>query len=275
MLATLQNQPRAAHSPFTDKVRLAAYPFQHAWPIDSNLVTLLCWAELLDATPSPLNRYFEARLDRQRPHLFARVESDRVQNQRGVLFWLARLTSALGMAAAIGAVGYLAWQKPSVLAGIATTSLVSWLVLIQVAISLIFVSAVRWSRWWPTDSWATLLLRPGAAPSQSVSGNAVAELFDKLLPAPLAQTVFLLSPSIYAFALAPLHQRTTLGYLALTGAAQLVLVWLPFLALFDRGDLGRTRNPYISMYDDPQSIPWIIPESGPASTLTSNLRESQ
>jgi hypothetical protein len=84
-------------------IRRRAYPFKAGLSLDHNLVTLLAWAEYLEAEP-PSNRYFAAkkagRLDR--------VENDRRRTVFISLFWPARVLSCgLSAAAVISAVTLL------------------------------------------------------------------------------------------------------------------------------------------------------------------------
>ena len=73
-LIELQHQPEFTPKFVTEDLRTEVYPFFNGHKSNSNLVTLLAWAEKFDATPSTLNEFFKAK--REQPDHWQTVERD-------------------------------------------------------------------------------------------------------------------------------------------------------------------------------------------------------
>jgi len=70
----LQRQPAYVPSFLSNEMRRQVYPFRNGVDHDSNLVTLLCWAQHLNAEPDSPNLYLTAM--RSDPEAFAEIERD-------------------------------------------------------------------------------------------------------------------------------------------------------------------------------------------------------
>lgn len=97
-LRELQVQEQLSPDFATTELRRAVYPFGSGLPRDSNLVTLLCWAERLQTEPVLPNRYFQARRE-ARPQ-FNSAEGDHRSTQRISPWRAGRILSGAGFVAA-------------------------------------------------------------------------------------------------------------------------------------------------------------------------------
>jgi hypothetical protein len=100
---------------------------------------------------------------------------------------------------------------------------------------------------------------PGAPPGPA-SGNFVAVALAKVAPEPFQQIIFYLVTVAYAFAFTPLLESGA-AFVTAAVVAQLVLLWIPFLAVFDRGGSAARRGPLLNVYDDLNSRHWIVDAS--------------
>ena len=73
-LEELQRQPAFSPDFITGDLRAEVYPFDNGHEIDSNLVTLLAWADNMAAIPSEPNEFFEAK--QHQPDAWRRVEAN-------------------------------------------------------------------------------------------------------------------------------------------------------------------------------------------------------
>ncbi|MBR7836706.1 NACHT domain-containing protein [Actinospica durhamensis] len=82
----LEDQPRLRSAAITDGLRRRAYPFVDALQVaESNLVTLLAWAELMDVVPEKKNLFLQAK--GAGPRYFDNLERD---NRRTIRFGFHR-----------------------------------------------------------------------------------------------------------------------------------------------------------------------------------------
>ncbi|MGN9906569.1 NACHT domain-containing protein [Phytohabitans sp. LJ34] len=250
--AALDRQERYDRPFLTAAVRQKAYPFKEGLPLDSNLVTLLAWAEYLEVAPDTLNRFYQAKAEGR----LARVEVDRSRTVTVSLFWPARVVNAVGAVAA--------------LAGTVNVAVFEWRALIRpfgwwspllhlapaVAAFGLAIGIILWGEKGREGSWRRYL---DEADTKVRSGHAVSTAAERFPNAFLIVFVILLVPLAYAVAAAPLATWSLTGFLVLATAMPFFVYWVPFLALFSEGTrLHLYRpNPYIDMYDDPRSRHWL------------------
>lgn len=257
--AELQRQEAYRPRFATAEMRRAVYPFHRdAHDPMSNFVTLLCWAERLNAVPSIRNRFLEAKAIA--PKLFERVERDRRWTLRPSLFWPARILSLLSMASFVTAAWVLVddWR-------VVTRPWGWWSVLLYVAVAAAIpafgiIAAER--EWWP---WLDEQL-------EEEEGKRGGTVFYKILdavegsamPEPLEISLLWtlgFGPSAaLAITFAPLAATSVPLYLAVTVGVSIVVMWIPMLA-FTGGHnhvwLLR-RNRLVGMYDHPDSRHWVL-----------------
>jgi hypothetical protein len=237
-------------------------------------VTLLAWADYLDAAPTPLNRYFEAK---------AAGELDRVEAARRRIITITPYRS-----------------------GLVFTTL-----LLLTAVTVVVVEVAHGPRHliWPYGGWTALLVvgipviaflgyigictlfedrLPGNWKDFTTTRNSndpcghislyIINKRTKNVPALIMGSLGLASFALLVIALAvaplPLVSWSLIAYLAVAVVVG-ILNFIPFSDGFSQGNrfyLYRP-SPYIDVYDDPRSQHWIIAGSQSTSTLAAFVAE--
>jgi len=240
-LEELGRQDRYDRDFITAAARRVAYPFKEGLDQNSNLVTLLAWADRAEATPSTLNRFFLAKEAR----LLDKIERDRRRVISFSPFWPARIFSGLGLLAACAAsVAVLSIAPGDLLRPFGWWNL--GLIIGAAAAPLSAAAAL--------DGLTNLL---GATPPDR-DGNAymaVADIFPNWLKGPIGISIVPLS---FAVAAIPLAAQSLTGYIALpfgTGC----LFWLTTFGICARGRKYYVYKPneFVDVYDDPRSMHWL------------------
>jgi len=233
----------------TEDIRRRAYPFEDGFDRQSNLVTLLTWADYLQIIPVRLNRYFEAK----KAGALDKVEAAR---RKAILFYPYRPVRILDSA----------------------------LILTSIAVAAIVISTDHNRLLHPYKAW-TAILAIGTAVAPCIMTFAIggfADFFpdsrlqyllgtwgttedsphvvDKLKPKWLAVAIgVIITPIAISASWLPLLTFSLVGYIISTMACGL-LYWAPEFDGLSRGHqyyLYRP-SPYIDMYDDPRSRHWIV-----------------
>lgn len=250
----LQKQEPYTRAFLTQPARRQAYPFNAGLPHNSNLVTLLTWADTVAVAPAQPNRFFEAKAaDR-----LARVERDKRRTLSFSLFWPARILNTAATLLSVGAAIAILIDNWRVL----SQPFGWWSPLLSLAlVAVSFFSFTLLSSWagdQPKDSRA---YRYFAIPPDDVANDDVAHI--ATLPRSEAGRWVLLfaGPIAYVIAIAPIAAVSVPGYFTAAIVGPPVLFFWPTLGLCAR----TTRyylyrpNPYIDIYDDPQSRHWLTP----------------
>ena len=107
----LEAQPRLRPPIITEELRRKAYPFDDALPRgESNLVTLLAWAELLGVTPGKKNLFLQAK--EIGPKCFDNLERDNRRTFRITVYRPGIAVSAAVLAMAVTRVLWIALSHP-------------------------------------------------------------------------------------------------------------------------------------------------------------------
>lgn len=220
----------------TTQARRQAYPFRRGLGLDTNLVTLLAWADRVGAVPATLNRFLEAR--RTSPARFARLEADRARTLVVNLFWPATVLSFLGcLAAIVVATGRLFDDWHVMFQPFGWRTLMALLSPMVIAAILQLVVSV--------------MLRVERKDGQRAAGVlGVLEPFRALLVPVLA--------AAFGLAFAPLLNQDGLwAFVGASSGSMYLLCLVPLYGIFDRQLYLFRPNPYVDVYEDPGSVHWL------------------
>lgn len=239
--AQLRRQPRQAFDWLTPEARRYAYPFRRGLDSEENLVTLLAWADRLQARPSRLNVFLQARWDS--PAHFAKVESSRRRTPRIALYWPAYVLSVLACCVAVGWAVERIWRDPDVLFypfGWRTMIILPWPIFVSGILAWILQSVI---------GTAAAEDRPGVISLLRVKNRVALQVLG----------VFVIDVAVGIVFTPLLTEDTVWLFMLAAGAALYLVCFLPILRIFERDRrLYLLRpNPYLHMYEDPQSAHWI------------------
>jgi hypothetical protein len=264
--AELQRQLPFEREFITDDLRQRAYPFTRALPANSNLVTLLAWAEELHVTPRQMNRFFEAKA--AGPKVFANVEKSRRRTVRLRLYWPARVLSIMTPIAALTTVITFLRIDPNVFLRPFGWWSIVLLLAPGAAISASFYGATRWAEKRSSPRIVRNLFYVHEFNSkENASWMDLASKFSEVLPDPL-ELMFLFAalffpPLLYGLALAPVANESIVAFSALTFALGYLCWWFTHLEICEYGEAVYLYRPnrYVDMYSDPASRHWLTPVS--------------
>ncbi len=251
-LAELQRQDPISR-PFLDvQLRRRAYPFTKGLPVDSNLVTLLAWAERLGVTPGRSIAYFDAKADGQ----LATLERDRARTLTLRPYWpTVSLTLAVYAVAVVVTVDILI-TRPKIL----LRPYGGW-TLLFVAVCSVYLAVGRFlvDKFVNDDHPLELII------------EAVGDLIDEdWVFYPLAVLLLGLIPLPISLALAPLLAHHLVLYLVTAVLATSLCLFAPILKWCkrDRSYQIWAPNPYVSvMYENVRNRLWVLPDQLTASPV--------
>jgi hypothetical protein len=251
--AELASQDPYTRDFLTADLRRRAYPFPNGLPIDHNLVTLLAWAEYLEVTPQPPNRYFEAKAAGDLPRVEgARRRTVVVTPHRPVLLFNAGLSiAAIVIASVVVATDPGRLLRPFglwtllILLGVGVTTFVLWFMVLGYA------------KDWLRGDWRAFADREGSGGGHII----ICLLFREEISIyeTLVFASFFVTPIAVAVAPLPLMSQSLTEYFTIAISCGL-LYWMPAVDGFARGRryyLYRP-SPYIDMYDDPCCRHWVV-----------------
>jgi hypothetical protein len=254
-LAELQRQEPYVRPFLTEPDRRRAYPFTAGLALDSNLVTLLAWADHLGVAPARPNRFFQAKA----AGFLGRLEADKRHTVSYSLYRTGLILTSVGTALAVlAAVGVLVLDRHALLRPFGWWSPLLWLGTAVVSYALFAVLLILGEEAGP-DSWLYYLDE-----EYGPDGGHI-----RLSPrfSEVGCLLGLAGPIAFSVAVAPLAGRSLPAYLAAAMLGLPLVFWLPATTLFSR----RTRfylyrpNDFIDAYDDPGSAHWLRPGSRPVS----------
>lgn len=255
-LAELQRQPAFAPEFATDELRAGVYPFRKAHPADSNLVTLLCWAERLSASRTRRNDFFIAK--QKHREAWRTVERDRSRPAIRIHWhWVGLCVSGAAVVLPPILVSF-ALLRHGWGALLAPGESAWWLALYCPSGTAAFVL------------WLILSLRIGGrlgiASYDQYSGHVVARIFpalvdvDKRLDSALMLWIVVGAPSFLSmFWRMLLTDLSRWLYLPLSMALTILVYGLPASEFCGRGSYTYLRkpNPALGIYEDPRSRHWV------------------
>ncbi len=242
--AELTHQDRYTREFLTAGLRGSSYPFANGLPADHNLVTLLAWADYLDVTPTPPNRYFEAKAAGK----LSGVETARRRTISIAPFRSVRAISVLlTVVSIVGGALVVAKDGPRYL----LQPYGGWtLLLLLGSIGAGFVIYLIIAEILDNGSFEESGNAENAHISDKPPGGAVGFI--------IQFSSFFIPPLGAAIALLPLLRGSLGAYFAIASVFEFCL-WMPFLQLFDKG--GRhylyRPNPFTDMYDLPECRLWV------------------
>lgn len=243
----LEAQPRLRPAVITDALRKKAYPFEDALPVaESNLVTLLAWAEMLTVVPGKKNLFLEAKA--AGPQCFTNLERDNRRTIRFNLYHLATVLSALISALATANVTRIAIIRPRSFLephGWWNVALVALPIAIGPMLTLMGegLPPLKVTEDVKVGSWLSRLLTDHANLPDAV-GTTVALVF---------------APGIISLSFCDLL-RYSMSVFLVTASAAVYLGHYIFIADMFRIDAVYTfnkRNKFVDAYTDPASAHWL------------------
>jgi hypothetical protein len=246
--AALEAQPRLRPAVITDDIRRKAYPFKDALPVrESNLVTLLAWAEMLAVVPGKKNLFLEAK--DAGPRYFANLERD---NRRTIRFSLFKPATALSLLVPLLAAIYVTWiaatHPHSFLDPHGWWNVMLFAIPAVVGFGLIFVG----------DEIPRLANEDG-----TLSGHWV----DRFFAAdwgPISDTLFLvagilLAPGMISLSLCELLRHGVWVFLSVATAAIYFGYYFFQTGIFCEDVVYNVnkRNKFVDSYTDPASAHWL------------------
>jgi hypothetical protein len=238
-----------------DLARRRAYPFAKGRPLDSNIVTLLTWAEHLSAIPTTGNRFLAARAAGRK--VLNSVERARPRTVVLKPFKAVRLFCiASYLLACVAAVGVLITSQHLV-------ARFDWwiMALLIVAPTLAALGA-----------WVVLVEGPNDRSRVELSNDAANPVYSKIPGKTFpGMPIWIFSQLPFSVALLPALYLGVVKYLMISFSAVIVCCYLPATPAFERGRKYYVWRPnkYVDMYDDPASCLWVIPDS--SSTLDTSM----
>lgn len=252
-LGELNRQAGYGQAFLTAAVRKQAYPFREGLPTDSNLVTLLAWAEYLAVRPAEPNRFYQAKAAGS----LARLEVDTSRTVSVSLFLPARVLSAVGVVAALaGAFAVAVFDRHAL-----TRPFGWWSLLLHlapaVAAFILCVCVDAWGEGGQEGSWRQKYLRANF--DWRSTGHLLVFATNSFSTPVYTIVVIFVAPLAYAVAAAPLASWSLAGFLVLATAVPIFAYWATILSLCSKGARLHVYrpNPYIDMYDDPRSRHWL------------------
>jgi hypothetical protein len=269
-LAELESQPPQRPQALADPdVVRRAYPFLAGLDAESNLVTLLAWAQWQGVTLADANRFLAAR----DAGLLDTVERDR-QSWRTISIsphkpgrWLFAAAFAIAVIACV-VLGFQDWHQLLWPRGWWSLALLPGPPVLGVLVAGLLAEAEQ------------LRLSCRYDPTSDDASNPVPAFLDYELNIHFGMmhdgtfywdidTLTFAGMTIpvtlpYALALTPLIGWSIIGYLGIATVAIWLLFWLPACRIFEPQRqlyLGRP-NPYVDMYEDPRSKHWVSPSKG-------------
>lgn len=243
----LEAQPRLRPAVITDALRKKAYPFEDALPVaESNLVTLLAWAEMLTVVPGKKNLFLEAKA--AGPQCFTNLERDNRRTIRFNLYHLATVLSALISALATANVTRIAIIRPRSFLephGWWNMALVALPIAIGPMLTLMGegLPPLKVTEDVKVGSWLSRLLTDHANLPDAV-GTTVALVF---------------APGIISLSFSDLL-RYSMSVFLVTASAAVYFGHYIFIADMFRIDAVYTfnkRNKFVDAYTDPASAHWL------------------
>ncbi|GAA4447092.1 NACHT domain-containing protein [Phytohabitans houttuyneae] len=272
------HRPALVTTPVTGPALLRrAYPFDAGLDRDSNIVTLLAWAEELEVVPEePTNRFFEAK----EAGMLGRIEQDRRWTLSIAPFRPVRFLFLTVLGAALLAGAYNVVTDPGLLTrahGWWTPALA--LVPAAVAVSVAFaLSAFGYSRTafrvkkTGVAALCLVYVSPRSVHRESPPPNNMLTYvnfngvdydgevwFDR--DTMLTWLFGVLVGLPYVLAALPLMDDSLVAFLIGTTALVWVAFWLPATRLFNRSRRFYLRkpNPFVDVYEDARSRHWLVP----------------
>jgi hypothetical protein len=257
-----RQEPLGSQAWLTQQARRKAYPFRKGLPIESNLVTLLAWADHVGAQPTRGNRFTEARLTD--PKKFARTESDLSRTIR-VPRWLLLAVLKLAVCAtpiAIALPRILA--DPNLLVrpfGSQTLLLISAPMAVGGLAAVLLGSSL--SGLMEFLAWLAGLFR---LQRLAVRLESAYDSGARVLPSdwfgplrtPLQYVFYFVLTFSIGVTLAPLMYEDGLWkYSAAAAATMAVATAITLIPGYDSLVYIRRPNPFVDMYEDAGSIHWL------------------
>jgi hypothetical protein len=227
---------------FLADLRGQAYPFKRGLPADHNLVTLLAWAEYLNAAPPDGNRFLEARYHGR----LRTVEADLRRTIVFPLCWLARVVSSVELTAATAAAIFVLAFRP----GLLLHPFGWWTLILIIGIAaapmVLFITLTA-----AEGSWYSI--------NDANGGNWLLVLYNAYLDSGAAFAMTIIGiPLIFAAAGLIFMQQSLAIYIVVALASQLAF-WLTSLDPFSAGRhyYLHLPNSYVDVYTDQQSRLWL------------------
>jgi NACHT domain len=251
----LQRQEPYTRAFLTEPARRHAYPFEGGLPLNSNLVSLLAWADWLDVVPAQPNRFFQAKMASR----LSSVERDKRRTLGFSLFWPARVISAAATLLSVGAAAailILDWR--ALLHPFGGWSPIVSLALVAASV----VGAVMFSAWAearPEESWSYRRLavsdEKDMAHILAINDSEVWKI-----------TAYYAGPVAYVVAITPVAALSIPGYVAVAIIGPAILFVTPIMKFVGNAARYYVYRPsrFIDMYDDPRSQHWLTPGSARA-----------
>jgi hypothetical protein len=265
----LQRQLPFVRDFITEDLRRRAYPFDRSLPLDSNLVTLLAWAEYLEVVPERANRFFQAKA--AGPRVFNGVEAALRRTIQLRLHRPMTVVATISPLAAMATIVYYAVRD----AGVFLRPFGWWSLLLFIGPPVLTAVAtfIVGLELQPTstnpeqgDQASATSEKPPETPhllgiEQGDLANPYLNVTADYLPDWLiVLALFGIAPLLYGFALAPVAGVSVAGYIALAVAAYILTWHLSMLHLTGKavGLYVYRPNRYVDMYSDPASRHWLI-----------------
>lgn len=258
--AELQRQLPFEREFITDDLRRRAYPFTRALAPDTNLVTLLAWAEKLNVTPNRTNRFFEAKS--AGPKVFANVERSLRRTVHLRLFWPARVLSIVGPAAALITVVALLIVDPHIFLRPFGWWSPALLLTPPIVFIVAFIAISMQAQRKPVPLIIEMLFQLTNPRKQSGNWVRAAKSLDNA-PDPVIYFLVLFPPFLYTLALAPVAADSIVEFALLAFLTSYFGWWFTMLRIcnVDERTYLYRPNAYVDMYSDPASLHWLAPAS--------------
>jgi hypothetical protein len=246
--AVLEEQPRLRPAVITDALRKQAYPFEDALPVgESNLVTLLAWAELLAVVPGKKNLFLQAKEAGQR--WFTNLERDNRRTIKFNLYQTSTVLSALVSAIAAANVARIAMTRPHSFLephGWWNVAFFASPPILGLALALLM------------DEFVPGLSHPDDGPRPGLWTDRITkhESVPYIVRVPLMGIV---GPGIIGLSLSDLLRHSAWIFLGATSATVYVGYYLFATNIFRPGIVHtlNKRNRFVDAYTDPASAHWL------------------
>lgn len=245
----LEAQPRLRPAVITDELRKKAYPFEDALSVgESNLVTLLAWAEMLAVVPGKKNLFLEAK--DAGPQCFTKLERDNRRTIRFDLYETATVLSALVSAIAAANVTWIAATRPrSFLEPYGRWNIALFLASIALGLTLTVLE----------DLLVPGLNVPGDnSPRSGLWTDRITN--HKSVPYVVRTPIMIIvGPGIIALSLSGLLQHSIWIFLAAASVAVNLGHFFFVMNIFnpDAVFILNKRNKFVDAYTDPASAHWL------------------
>lgn len=246
----LEEQPRMRSGVVTRALVQKAYPFENALSLDeSNLVTLLAWAEMLEVMPGRRNLFLEAKV--AGPQFFTNLERDNRRTIRVSWRLLHAVLSALVPTVAMANTIWIATTRPQ-----SFLDPYGWWNVLLFATPVTLGTLLAYlCTWVPSD--------PEVTDNLGHSGHWLERIISKLpgsLDAPLwIIAAGVLIPGAISLSLCDLLQHSTKNFLIVATGGVLFGYLFFFTDAFRDGIVWtlNKRNKFVDAYTDPASAHWL------------------